>query len=140
MSQENVQTVQRVLDTLRYTTTEELTDGLLEELFAPDVEWLPVGHSLLTADRYVGYEGIRRFFAFFLAMWDEFGADLETFQEVVHEVGDRVVTTLRVKGRRPGVILDEGWSAVWTVANDRVVRMEGFASPSGASEAVGLAE
>jgi ketosteroid isomerase-like protein len=136
MSQENIQSVGRVLATLRYTTPEELTDELLAELFAPDVEWLPVGRELRLADRYEGYEGMRRFFAAFLGIWEEFDARIEG----LGEAGDHVITTLRVTGHRHGVSLDEAWSALWTLENHRVVRMEGFASPSGATEALGLEE
>jgi ketosteroid isomerase-like protein len=133
VSQENIQAVERVLATLRYTTPEELTDELLEQLFAPDIEWLPVARELRLAERYEGYEGMRRFFAAFLSIWDKFDARVEGLREV----GDHVVTTLRVTGDRHGVFLDDAWSALWTIQNHRVVRMEGFASPSGASEALG---
>ena len=132
MSQENIQAVERVLATLRYTTPEELTDELLEQLFAPDIEWLPVAQALQLADRYEGFEGMRRFFVDFLDIWEEFDAQLEGLREV----GDHVVTILRVTGHRRGVTLDEAWSALWTIENHRVVRMEGFASPSGALKAV----
>jgi ketosteroid isomerase-like protein len=134
VSQENIQAVERVLATLRYTTPEELTDELLAELFAPDVEWLPVAQALRHADRYEGYEGMRRFFVAFLGIWEDFDAHVEELRQV----GDHVVTTLRVTGHRHGVSLNEAWSALWTIENHRVVRMEGFESPSGASEALGL--
>jgi ketosteroid isomerase-like protein len=136
MSQDNIQAVDRVLATLRYATPEELTDELLEELFAPNIEWLPVARELRLADRYEGYDGMRRFFRAFLGIWEEFRARVEDFSEA----GNHVVTTLRVTGQRGDASLDEAWSALWTIENDRVVRMEGFASPSGASEAVGLEE
>ena len=136
MSRENVEAVERVLATLRYATPEELTDELLEELFAPVVKWLPVAQELRLDDRYEGYEGMRRFFVAFLGVWEEFGARIEGLREV----GDHVVTTLRVTGHRHGASLNEAWSALWTIENHRVVRMEGFASPNGASEALGLEE
>jgi len=134
MSQGNTQTVERVLATLRYTTPEELTDELLAELFAPQVEWLPVAQELRLADRYEGYEGMRRFFVDFLGIWEEFDTHVEGHWEVL----DHVVTTLRVTGHRHGVSLDGAWSALWTIENHRIVRMEGFASPNGASEALAL--
>src|SRR6185312_2956575 len=98
MSGDNIQTVERVLATLRYTTPEEMTDELLAELFAPDVEWLPVAQAVRLADRYEGYEGMRQFFAAFLVIWEEFDANVEGLREI----GDHVVTTLRVTGRRHG--------------------------------------
>jgi ketosteroid isomerase-like protein len=136
MSDENIQALDQVLATLRYTTPEELTDELLAELFTPDVEWLPVAQELQLAERYRGYEGMRRFFVDFLGSWEDFDAQIEALREV----GDHVVTTLRVTGHRHGVALDGAWSALWTIENNRVVRMQGFASPSGASEALALAE
>jgi ketosteroid isomerase-like protein len=136
VSQENIHAVERVVATLRYTTSEELTDQLLEELFAPDVEWLPVAQELRLADRYSGYEGMRRFFAAFLGIWEKF----DTHIEGLREVGDQVVTTLQVAGHRHGATLNGAWSALWTIEDHRIVRMEGFASRSGASEALGLEE
>lgn len=136
MSLEKVKTLERVLATLRYTTPEELTDELLAELFAPGVEWLPVAQELRLADRYEGYDGMRRFFTDFLGIWDEFDAHVEGLQEI----GDHVVTTLGVTGHQDGPSLNGSWSALWTIENGRVVRMEGFASPGGASEALGLRE
>jgi ketosteroid isomerase-like protein len=133
MSEGNLEAVARVLATLRYTTAEELTDELLAELFAPDVEWLPVAQELRLADRYEGYEGMRRFFADFFGIWEKFDAHVEA----LWQVGEHVLTTLQVTGHRRGVSLDEAWSALWTIENHRVARMEGFASPLGASEAVG---
>ena len=135
MSQKNIRAVDRVLATLRYASPEELTDELLQQLFAPNVEWLPA-RELRLADRYEGYEGIRRFFGTFLGVWAEFNAHVEGLRAV----GDHVVSTLRVTGHRHGGSLNEVWSALWTIENHRVVRMQGFASPSGAFEAVGLEE
>jgi ketosteroid isomerase-like protein len=133
VSHENVQAVERVLATLRYTSPDELTDALLAELFDPDIEWLPVTSGVL-ADRYGGYEGLREFFAAFLGTWTEFDAQVRGFREI----GDHVVTTLLVTGRRPDLSLSESWSALWTIHNHRVTRMEGFASLAGASEALGM--
>lgn len=133
MSQASTQDdLARVLATLRYTTPEELTDELLAELFTPDVEWLPVGQALGLADQYDGYEGMRRFFVAFLGIWEDFDAEVED----LHEVGEQLVTTLRVTGHRQGDSLDGAWSALWTFENHRVARMQGFATPTGASEAL----
>lgn len=132
MSQEKIEDLERVLATLRYTTPEELTDELLGELFAPDVEWLPVANALGLADRYEGYDGMRRFFVDFLGIWEEFDARVEELREI----GGHVITRLRVTGRRQGISLDGVWSALWTIEDHRVVRMEGFANAAGAGDAL----
>ncbi len=136
MSEENVALVNRVLDTLRYATAREMTDEVLADGFDPHVEWLPVVHGPLIAERYTGYEGIRQFYRAFLATWEE----VRAYPEASQGAGDQVATTLRMTGRRDDTPCDERWSVRWTIANHRITRVEGFASPSGASEAVGLEE
>src|SRR3954464_730263 len=100
MSQDNVQAVERVLATRRSASPGEFTDALLGELFAPEIEWLPVAQGSLD-DGDTGYEGMRRFFADFLGTWNEFDAQVRGFRAV----GDHVVTALRVTGHREGVSL-----------------------------------
>src|SRR5437764_13356952 len=96
MSQENVEIVTRVVATLRYATVPEMTDEVLADAFAPDVQWLPVAHGPLIDERYDGYEGIRQFYSAFLATWEESAVQ----PEAVRVAGDRVATTLRMTGRR----------------------------------------
>jgi ketosteroid isomerase-like protein len=136
MSEENVALVTRVLDTLRYATVEEMTDEVLADGFDRDVAWLPVVHGPLIVDRYTGLEGIRQFYTAFLATWEDVGAH----PDAVRDAGDQVATSLRMTGHRDHVPCDERWSVLWTIENHHITRVEGFPSPSGASQAMGLEE
>jgi ketosteroid isomerase-like protein len=115
----------------------QLTDAALEELCDPEVEWVPVPQGLLTGGSYVGYEGIRRFSADFFSAWDEFVAEPKEFRDVGN---DRVVVSMRVRGRMHELEIDEVWSAIWTLRNGRIVRSQAFTSEDGALEASGLRE
>jgi ketosteroid isomerase-like protein len=114
-----------------------LTDAALAELYDPEVEWVPVPQGLLAGGSYVGYEGIRRFWADFVSAWDEIVAEPQEFRDVGN---DRVVITMRVRGRMHEIEIDEVWSAIWTLRNGRIVRSQAFTSEDGALEAAGLEE
>ena len=136
MSQENVEIVRRVFDTVGESQPEDSSDDLLAGLFEPDVEWVPIPQGLLAGSTYRGYEGIRRFSAEFVAAWGELRVEPEEFREV----GDRVVVLLRLRGRMHELELDEAWSALYTLRNGRVVQVQGFANRDSALEAAGLSE
>jgi ketosteroid isomerase-like protein len=135
VSQENVEIVRRFIG-IGVRQPGELTDDLLAEFFDPQVEWVPVPQGILAGSRYAGFEGIRRFSTDFFAAWDELVVEPQEF----HEVGDVVVAIARMKGRMHELEIDEPWSAVFTLRDRRIVRVQGFASRDGALEAAGLRE
>ena len=136
MSQENVEIVRRIFDTIGESQPDDLSDDVLAQLFEPDVEWVPVPQGVLAGARYQGYEGIRRFAADFFAAWDELRVEPQEFREV----GDQVAVLMRMRGRMHELELDEAWSGLYTIRNGRISRIQGFASTRGALEAAGLAE
>jgi ketosteroid isomerase-like protein len=93
MPEENVEVVRRVfarLDELVGSVGPEeiearLSDAVLEELYDPDVEWVPVPQGLLAGRSYVGYQGLRRFWADFVSTWDEYVAEPREFLDVAND-------------------------------------------------------
>jgi hypothetical protein len=112
MSEENVEVVRRVfarLDELVGSVGPEeiearLSDAVLEELYDPDVEWVPVPQGLLAGRSYVGYEGLRRFWADFVSTWDEYVAEPREFLDVANDLSRRhhagLGTDARTRDRR----------------------------------------
>jgi ketosteroid isomerase-like protein len=133
MSRENVEIVRRFIGS-GDRQPEELTDDFLNEFFDPDVEWLPIPQGVLAGSRYVGFEGIRRFWTDFFAAWDELVVEPQEFREA----GDLVVGVARMRGRLHELEIDELWSAVFTLREGRILRVQAFASRDGALKAAGL--
>jgi ketosteroid isomerase-like protein len=113
-----------------------LTDAALGKFFGTDIEWIPAKESPLATNEYHGYEGVRRFWAELLSIWDWYRAEPRDFLDA----GDQVVEIMRLVGETHGVEIDEVWSALWTLRDARVVRVQGFASHDGALEAAGLSD
>jgi ketosteroid isomerase-like protein len=134
MPEENVEVVRQSFAVLGDAQLEELTDRVLSEFFDPGVEWVPVPQGVLSGNRYLGFEGIRRFVADFVAAWDEFRSEPEEFRES----DGRVIAVIRIGGRMHDLEVDEVWSALFTLRDERIVRVEAFATREGALEAAGL--
>ena len=135
MSRENVEVVRRFY-AIGNRPLEELTDDLLSAFFDPEVEWVPIPQGVLGGNKYVGFEGLRRFWTDFIGAWDELAVEPQEFLEA----GDLVVGVARMKGRMHELEIDEVWSALFTLRNERIVRVQAFASQDGALEAAGLRE
>ena len=138
MSQENVELVRRLYAQLaRPGSTREferrLTDGALSAFLDPGIEWVAAPRSLLAAESYRGFDGVRRFWGEFLSAWDEYGVEARDF----YDAGDRVAVVVHIVGRTHGLEIDETRSSLLTIRHGRVVRVEGFADPQGAREAAG---
>jgi ketosteroid isomerase-like protein len=135
MSRENVEVVRRFY-AIGNRPLEELTDDLLSAFFDPEVEWVPIPQGVLGGNNYVGFESLRRFWTDFIGAWDELAVEPQEFLEA----GDLVVGVARMKGRMHELEIDEVWSALFTLRNERIVRVQAFASRDGALEAAGLRE
>ena len=68
--------------------------------------------------------------------WD----DYELIPEELADMGDRVVATVRLRGRgrASGIEIDARFYDVYTLRDRKIVRMDQFAEQSEALEAVGL--
>jgi ketosteroid isomerase-like protein len=141
LSAENVELVRRITQVLPESIQPDevedlLTDELLVQFFDPEMEWQAAAQSTMAGEPYRGYDGIRQFWSDLLSAWDEYGIEIQR----LIDGGDQVAAVMRMRGWIRGVEIDEVWSALWTLRNGKVLRIEGFSSPDGALLAAGLEE
>jgi ketosteroid isomerase-like protein len=124
MSQENVEVVRSFLllgvdEALAYAD--------------PDIVWNPAEESPTQ-----GHDAVRASLVRWKAEWD----DYELLPEEFEHMGDRVVATVRLRGRgrASGAPVDARFYEVYTVRDRKIVRMDQFTEQSEALEAVGLSE
>jgi ketosteroid isomerase-like protein len=134
MSQENVEIVRRFYAIVN-RPLEELTDDLLSEFFDPEVKYYTIQRGILAQRTYLGFGGLRRLSIDFFGAWDEL--TLEP-QEVREAGDDLVIGVVRVNGRMRELKIEENWSALFTLRNARIVRVQAFGSREGAFEAAEL--
>jgi ketosteroid isomerase-like protein len=120
MSQANVEIVRTFLSV---GVEEALTHA------DPGIVWNPV-EELPTH----GHDAVRTSLAHWKAEWDDYKLVPEEFVDM----GDSVVVTVRLggRGRGSGVEIDARFYDVYTLREDKIVRMDQFAERSEALEAV----
>jgi ketosteroid isomerase-like protein len=134
MSQENVEIVRRV--------TEAFAAGDMETVFewvAPEVEWdFSNAQTWVEEPVYRGYDGILQFFRKWTEEWEDYRFE---FDEVI-DAGDKAVVVVRDEGtsKSARIKLERRHAEVWTLRENRVVRIEPFDHKHQALEAVGLSE
>ena len=113
-------------------------DGLLA-VYAPDVVWDATHFSEWPEGAYMGHEGIRRFLAEWLEVWDDFEVGVD---QILAAPDGRVVALAwqRGKGRHSGLTMDMKWGQVFTLRDEMIVRVENYDNRSEAVAAAGLAE
>jgi ketosteroid isomerase-like protein len=86
---------------------------------APDIVWNPIEE--LPAQ---GHEAVRTSLARWKAEWDDYEVEPEEFADI----GDRVVVTVRLRGRgrSSGVQIDARFYDVYTLRDGKIVRMDQF--------------
>jgi SnoaL-like domain len=102
MSQENAEVVRRAFDTFMPEGSvsdishllDDFTDDALKEYIDPEVELLPIPQGVLAGGEYVGFEGLRRFWADFFGAWDEIHVEPLEFREA----SDLVVSIWAIQG------------------------------------------
>jgi ketosteroid isomerase-like protein len=136
-SQSNVDIVRKIYDAV--ARRDDVTPF---ELYAEDIVWDLSRWRRAGLDSkpplYVGHEGVRQSW---LESLDAFDAiDLEV--EELIDAGDRVVAVVRerVRGRASGAAVPGAHTAVWTLADGKVTRMQVFNERREALAAVGLSE
>lgn len=102
----------------------------------PDVEWedprgIPGGGV------HRGHDGVRSWFARWLAAWDQFAVQAEDLTDA----GEYVVVSERLRGigRSSGVPIDQAWVAVYQLRGGRIVRRTDYPDKEAALEALGRA-
>jgi ketosteroid isomerase-like protein len=124
MSQANVEIVRRFLNV---DVDEAMTYA------DPGIVWNPI-EELPTR----GHDAVRASLAHWKADWD----DYEVLPEEFVDSGDRVVATVRLRGRGrgSGVEIDARFYDLYTLRDGKIVRMDQFTERSEALEALGLSE
>ena len=133
MSRENVEVVRRIWDAADRRDTQAVFS-----LYDLDVELDVSGFPVVATNAYLyrGHEGLRRLFA----EWQEIWSDADSNLVELIDAGDRVVSVYnyRGRGRASGAALEEVFATVWTIRNEKAVRVEWFTGRGAALEAVGL--
>ena len=135
MSQEDVELVRSAHEALRRRGA----DAYLEYM-AEDVEVHPDSSRFPEAKPFRGREEFRRFFAEIDQVW-EGGASLSEIREIF-PVGDRVVVRADWGGRgqASGIDLRSSLTAINTVRDGQITKIEFFFDHTQALEAAGLSE
>jgi ketosteroid isomerase-like protein len=136
MSQENVEVMRRVFESLNARSAETM-----EQLVTPDAEWRPVLTAGGDLERrvYRGSAGIVQYWTDL----DELFEGTEVQVEEVEPIGqDHVLFGGRViaRGRKSGVPLDERIWALFELRDRKFFRGTAYRSRADALEAVGLRE
>src|SRR3954451_11125193 len=136
MSQENVEIVRRIYDAV--ARRDDVTPF---EVYAEDIVWEIADQraaGLMPKGVYQGHEGVRQFWHDAVSVFGKIDFDVE---ELV-DAGDQVVAVVRDRrvGRTSGVPVEATHLAVWTLADDKVIRLQTFDDREQALEAAGLSE
>ena len=111
-------------------------DGFVRDYVHPDVEWVPLPGSPDSVAVQRGHAAVKARFAAMLEAIDE--PRIET-QEFI-DAGDKTVVAVRLsgQGKASGIEVEGHWFHVVTEEQDKVVRIEWYATRAEALEAVGL--
>ena len=133
MSQENVDFVRRGFEYVQRT-------GRLDpETTHPDFVWdTTTFRGGMRPQACVGVDEANEWLADWYESFENWSLDIET----VHDVGDRVVAVLRQRANamHGGPEVEMRFAQIWTLRDGRAARMEMYADPDDALEAVGLSE
>jgi len=131
MSQENVEIVREVLEAQRRRDWQAFRD-----LYDPDIEWEDASGLWGDWGKRRGFEDVQDAFMTWFEAFEHASFELED----VVDVGDDVVTFIRIsgRGRESGLVVDQRIPTVWTLRDRRVVRVRGYRDEAEALEAAGL--
>ena len=136
MSQENVEIVRRL-----YEAAGHRDIAAVYSLYDPDIEWdaSRTERGTVTGRVVHGHDGLQKWLREWYGAWENIHDDLEELIDVgEHEVIS--VMTQRGRGRASGVEVADRLATVWTIRDDKIVRVVWFPSRAEALEAAGLSE
>jgi ketosteroid isomerase-like protein len=115
---------------------EALERGGVEELLPfihPEFETTTPPGLAVEPDTYRGHEGLRRYFDSFYEVMDS----VRFIPDEFVEVGERVVVPLRVvaRGKETGIEADQRVVQVWSLRDEKAIRVDVFATREEAMEA-----
>jgi ketosteroid isomerase-like protein len=130
MSQENVEIVRWMYES---QNSEEFF-----EFLDPHVVWINYASAPETRP-FIGHDGVREWYEGFRTHIGDFQFEA---REVLDAGGDQVVTVHRVTatGTTSGIPLEQMGSSLITLANGKIVRVQGFETRAQALKAAGLSE
>ena len=137
MSQENVERAREAYAALSVAIRTGDFDAYFREYMHPEIEWVPL-EGALDVDVSVGHEAVK---ARLMAMLEVVGeAEIEA-QEII-DAGEKVFVAIHIagRGRGSGIDMEASWFHVLTPRDDKLVRIEWYASRAEALEAAGLSE
>ena len=131
MSAENVEILRRGYEHLA------ATGDLLDENFHPEFVWdMSTFRNWPERQTYEGIEGAREFLRNWVDAWEDWELEIEEYRDA----GDKVVVIARQRGRAKatGLPVDMHFAQLWTLRDGKQLRMEMYADPQEALDAVGL--
>ena len=136
MSQENVEIVRRVFEALGRHDTEAILSAY-DPNVKVDFSGGPLA-SLMGDNVYRGYDGLRKMVR---DRYMDFERVEDDCQELI-DAGQRVISLVitRGRGRSSGIDSEIRQYGVWTIRNEKIVRIDWFYSRAEALEAAGLTE
>ena len=131
MSRENVEVVRRGFEHFR------VTGGPLPEILAPGFVWdMSTFRGWPESPTYDGADGSQRFLRDWMSAFDDWRIEVES----IHDAGEHVVALCRQTGRSKvtGTPVDMSLGLVFTFRDGLQTRMQMYADPEEALQAVGL--
>ena len=112
-------------------------DAYFREYIHPEIEWVPM-EGALDIDVSVGHEAVKGRFMTMLEVMEK--PEIEA--EEIIDAGDKVFVAIRIagRGRGSGIDMEASWFHVLTERDDKLARIEWYATRPEALEAAGLAE
>jgi ketosteroid isomerase-like protein len=132
MSRENVEIIRVGYEDFRETR------DFRTEVMDPEFVWdMSTFRNWPEQRTYPGIAGARQFMSDWLEAWDAWELEVESIQDAGD---DKVVSILRQHGRSKatGLAVDMRFAQVWTLREGKQVRMQMYADPAEAFEALGL--
>ncbi len=132
MSQENVETVKRLIDAFNKREVDAFA-----ELTTPDFEWT-TSMAAVEGQIFWGREGIETYFERMKESWDEFLALADEYRDL----GDRVLWLgrLEARGRSSGVPVSAPLDILYDLRDGKISRMHSYLDHGEALQAAGLSE
>ena len=137
MSQENVARAREGYAALSVAIRSGDVDAYFRKYIHPEIEWVPM-EGALDIDVSVGHESVK---ARLMTMLEVMGKPEIDAEEII-DAGEKVFIAIRIsgRGRGSGIDMEASWFHVLTARDDKLVRIEWYATRSEALKAAGLSE